>query len=130
LGELTFFFDRNFGVKLPQALRKLRPEFGIEWHQQHFAQEAHDDEWLAELAGRGWTVLSHDIKFHSEATENLAVRQHKLGCFYLPGQESPIWFKAEIFFKAHRRMIEIVKAIRPPFIYDIDREGRFTKITL
>lgn len=130
MGELTFFFDRNFGTRLPQMIQRLKPNFGVEWHQQHFKQEAPDDQWMAELADRGWTVLSHDIKFHSVAVENLAVRQHRLGCFYLPGAESPIFYKAEIFFIANRRMIEIARSRKPPYIFNIARDGRFTEITL
>lgn len=130
MGELTFFFDRNIGIRLPELLKRLKPDFGVEWHQKHFAADAKDDEWLAELAGRGWTVVSHDIKFHSVAVENFAVRQHEIGCFYLPCQQSPLWYKAEIFFIANRRMVEIAKSRKPPFIFDINRQGRFAEVNL
>lgn len=117
-------------MRLPQTVKRLKPDFGIEWHQQHFNQDAPDDEWMAGIAGRGWTVLSHDIKWHSVLVENLAVQQHRLGCFYLPCQQSPLWYKAEIFFIAHRRMIEIAKTKKPPYIYDVARDGRITEVAL
>ena len=85
---------------------------------------------MAGLADKGWIVLSHDVKWHSVAIENLAVRQHKLGCFYLPCQQSPVFYKAEIFFIANRRMIEIARTKKPPYIYDIARDGRFTEVAL
>lgn len=130
MGELTFFFDRNFGVRLPQAIMRLRPEFNVQYHQQHYKDYVPDDEWLSDLAGKGWIVLSHDIKFHSEATESLAVQQHELGCFYLPCQQSPLWYKAEIFFKAHRKMIELAIREKPPYIFNVHRSGRITKVKL
>lgn len=130
MDKVTFFFDRNFGIRLPRAIQYLSPPFQVEWHQAHFRQESPDDEWMAGLSGRGWTVLSHDRKFHSEATENLAVRQHKLGCFYLPCEREPKWDKAAIFFKTYRKMVEIAQTEQHPFIYSISASGRITKVDL
>lgn len=85
---------------------------------------------MAALSGKGWTVLSHDRKFHSESTENLALRQHNLGCFYLPCAQNLKWDKAAAFFKTYRRMVEIVENQKPPFIYNISSSGRISPVSL
>lgn len=129
MGKLTFFFDRNFGTRLPKALGRVRPPVNIEWHQnQRFPQKMPDDEWLKIVGKRGWIVFSHDRKFHREATETAAVRQHSVGCFYLPGANHPTWDKLVIFVRVFGRLIEIVGSQSPPYVYDVNLNGQIKKI--
>jgi hypothetical protein len=86
---LTFYFDRNFGKRFPEAIRTVRPPFAVEYHDDprgkfKFSQDATDDEWLAKVAAEGWIVFSHDRKFHTILAECSAIKQYKAGCFYLP----------------------------------------------
>ncbi|MBV9518288.1 MAG: hypothetical protein JO068_09215 [Hyphomicrobiales bacterium] len=67
MASLTFYFDRCFGTRLPDAIRRARPPFNVEFHhnpRNRFPHETPDDQWL-EMAGKsGWIVFSHDRKFH------------------------------------------------------------------
>ncbi len=43
---MILFFDRDTGISLPQAARLLVPRgVTIKYHQEFFAQNAHDDVW-------------------------------------------------------------------------------------
>lgn len=129
MGELTFFFDRNFGTRLPKALAWVKPPVCIEWHQkQRFPQEMPDDEWLEIVGSRGWVVFSHDRKFHSEATETAAVQQHSIGCFYLPCANEPTWDKLTIFVRVFGRILKIVENQSPPYVYDVNLKGQIKKV--
>ena len=129
MGKLTFYFDRNFGTRLPKALAWVKPPVKIEWHQnQRFPQEMPDDEWLEIVGKRGWVVFSHDRKFHSEATEIAAIQQHSVGCFYLPGASESTWRKLSIFVRAFGRIFEITKSQSPPYVYDVRLNGRIKKV--
>lgn len=129
MGKLTFYFDRNFGTRLPKALAWVRPPVGVEWHQnQRFPQEMADDEWLEIVGQRGWVVFSHDRKFHSEATETAAVQQHSVGCFYLPCANETTWEKLRIFIRTFSRILEIIEAESPPYVYDVQASGRIKRV--
>ena len=129
MGKLTFYFDRNFGTRLPRALAWVKPPVNIEWHQnQRFPQEMPDDEWLEIVGKRGWVVFSHDRKFHSEATETAAVKQHSVGCFYLPCASDSTWDKLSIFVRMFGRILEIAESQLPPYVYDVHLNGRIKKV--
>ncbi len=129
MGKLTFYFDRNFGTRLPKALVWVKPPVNIEWHQkQRFPQDMHDDEWLEIVGGRGWVVFSHDRKFHTEATETAAMKQHSVACFYLPHASDSTWHKLSIFVRVFVRVFEIVENQSPPYVYDVHLNGRIKKV--
>jgi hypothetical protein len=46
---LTFYFDRCFGKRFPEALLKMQTPFKVEYHHSptnKFPEEMEDDEWL------------------------------------------------------------------------------------
>ena len=56
---LVFFIDRSLGRKIvAQALREISET--VEIHDDHFAPDAKDEAWLAEVGKRGWIVLTKD----------------------------------------------------------------------
>jgi len=67
--SLTFYFDRNFGSRFPEAIRAARPTtFSVEYHhdrknQFQFGQTTPDDEWISKVAALGWIIFSHDRNF-------------------------------------------------------------------
>lgn len=129
MGKLTFYFDRNFGTRLPRALAWVKPPVNIEWHQnQRFPQEMPDDEWLEIVGKRGWVVFSHDRKFHSEATETAAVQQHSVGCFYLPGASEVTWEKLMVFMHFYKKILQLAQTQPPPYVYDVKLNGQIKKV--
>lgn len=131
MGELTFYFDRNFGKRFPQALFSLRAPVGIEWHnRQRFRDDMPDDEWLRVVGDRGWIVFSHDRKFHTEATETAAVIQHSVGCFYLPAANGSPWRKASALFRSFEKIRHLAVTTQRPFIFDLKANGRLVRVVL
>lgn len=56
---MDFFADRNLGrYNFPDELRAAG--IVVHVHEDHFARDAPDDQWLPEVARRGWVVLSAD----------------------------------------------------------------------
>jgi len=131
VGKLTFYFDRCFGKRFPEALRRANPPFNVEYHQKcGFKQDTTDDEWLEVVGKRGWVVFSHDRKFHSEALETAAVVQFGVGCFYLYGANSTTWEKLELFIRAHRKIFERAASEKRPYIYNVGASGRLKQIRI
>ncbi len=132
VGEPTFFFDRCFGKALPRLVRAAHPPFGVVGFDEDkslgFGETTGDDEWLSVVGQRGWVALSHDKKFHAENAPLLAVRQHKVACFYLAGATLLSWHKFVVFAKASRKIMEYIENEKPPYIFRVHDNGRITKL--
>ena len=129
MAELTFYFDRNIGVRVPKALRSVRPPICIKYHQEvGFPLDAPDDEWLAQVGAKGWVVVSQDRKFHQLQSELAAVQAHSVRCFYLHGGSQPRWCTFRDFICALSRMVEIANHEPAPFIYEL-KGRRLCRVT-
>ncbi|MEW4469037.1 hypothetical protein AB1K62_14515 [Parasphingorhabdus sp. JC815] len=130
MAELTFFFDRCTGSKLPKLLRQTRAPFKIEFHDEKsngFARDTDDDVWLAEVSKKGWIVISHDKRFHKDSLAMEAVRQHQGRVFYLDGGSSVNWDKLRRFAYTYKKMEQLVKNQPAPFIYRITYSDRIIR---
>lgn len=132
MDTLTFYFDRNFGKRLPKALVQARPPFLIEYHHSEnnrFAQEMRDDEWLQKCGERRWVAFTQD-KLDKIQIEAMAIKQHNVAAFALWGAQLPLWYKCCHFFRAYPRIQEIVKNERPPYFYRVTQRLRFIPVKL
>jgi len=112
-----------------------RPPFTVEYHQDpacrfHFAHDVADDVWLAAVGAAGWVVISHDRKFHQILPEISAVKQHKIGCFYLWGASEPPWDKLRCFMGASNGIIRRAEVQMRPFIYDVLGNGQIRQVAI
>lgn len=129
---MILFFDRSIGVVVPQVLqwKSLRFPIQVHYHEQHFAINEQDDIWLSRIGQWGWTVIGHDSKYHKKPPELSAIKQYKVGCFYLWGAENTRWEKLKCFARAYDRIVEADVATPKPFIYRVSRTGRLRMIAL
>jgi len=127
--ELTLFFDRCVGKLQPQALLSLKCPFDVKYHQgEGFKHNTEDDVWLHDIGPKKWIVLSFDAKWQDESAAVEAIKQHKIGCFYLAGASSIGFFRLTRFALAYRKMRNTVGKEKRPFIYKIDASNRFKKV--
>jgi hypothetical protein len=79
---LVFFIDRSLGRKIvAQALREIGET--VEIHDDHFAPDAKDAEWLLEVGKRGWIVLTKDDRIRYRVTERTAIESATVRAFVL-----------------------------------------------
>lgn len=129
MGPLTFYFDRNFGKRFPEALNRLSPPVRIKWHnQQRFRSNLEDDRWLAIVGQREWIVFSQDRKFHKIELELAAIKQFKIGCFYFPCASEKRWTSVTIFVRRFERFCHLSTSEKRPFIYRIYPDGSMKKV--
>ena len=116
---MILFFDRSVGTVVPELLRfkALRFPIQVEYHQLHFRMDEDDDVWLHTVGEWEWTVIGHDSSYHTRPTELSAIKQHKIGCFYLWGAEATRWKKLQCFARAYDRIVEAEANTPKPFIY-------------
>lgn len=124
---VVFFIDRSLGGRLVvQALRAAGAEIVV--HDEVFAQDTPDVEWLAEAGRRGWVVLTKDSAIRRNPHERQMYREHHVRVFALTRKDLSGPEMADLFVRALPGMLRRVRATEPPFVYSIARNGDFTRL--
>ena len=124
----TLFFDRSIGRRIPEALRSVGIPVGVKYHDEHFSQDAKDDEWLPEVGMQGWAVIGQDKRYHRNATERLAIVRYNVECS-ISGRAGHCLGPDAVFHAGLRRHLEVLNSVASPFLYRIYRSGRLHDIT-
>lgn len=95
-----------------------------------FKQEEPDDSWLSFVGARGWIVFGQDYKWHNEPNVLAAIKQHQVGCFYLPGAQWRSWDTVRVFARAYDRIVNASNLTARPFIYRVTERGRLQPLDL
>lgn len=116
--NVVFFTDRDLGLQFPVILRNAG--LSVERHSDHFAQDCEDDEWLREVAARGWVALTHDARIRYKPNELAAIVQHKATLLVIVGQ-APYSELARNFINTLPRVLAFLAAHDPPVIGKVYR---------
>jgi predicted nuclease of predicted toxin-antitoxin system len=123
LRQTVFFIDRCLGsVRLATALRESG--ITVEIHDDHFLQEAQDEDWLPQVGEWGWVVLTKDANIAKRTSERLAVANANIRMFVLVAQNLPGEDMIAVFRKAFPAMREFARSNPSPFIAKVFRDGR------
>jgi hypothetical protein len=116
--SVVFFTDRDLGLQFPAILRAAGID--VERHTDHFAPDCPDDEWLGEVANRGWIGLTHDRRIRYKPNEIAAIVRHNASLLVVIG-DAPYHDLARSFVKTMPRVLAFVATHRPPFIGKVYR---------
>ncbi|MGH1396088.1 MAG: hypothetical protein ACRAVC_18970 [Trichormus sp.] len=123
--SIIFFIDRCLGKKT--IAEKLRSAgIAIEIHDDHFVQDAKDEEWLPEVGKRGWVVLTKDGKISRNSLERIAVAGAHIKMFALASQGLSGDNMATIFLESIPLIQEFVRKHPAPFIAKVYRDKRIS----
>ena len=126
----VLFFDRDVGTALPRALNVLRLPTAVEFLQDHFPGDTQDDVWMPVVGSQGWILIGHDRMHHRRDPENSAIRDYRMGCFYIWGAQARRWEKMRCFLNAYERMLDAISTTPRPFIYRINRFSSLEAVTI
>lgn len=127
----VLFFDRDIGTAPPLAMVILEPQgLSVEFHHNYFQQDEPDEYWLQVVGAWGWDVIGHDSRHHIRAKELEAIKQHRMGCFYLWGAQEKSWEKARCLLNAYEGIREAIANAPRPFIYRILKSGELQAVTI
>jgi len=127
LETAVFFIDRSVGKRLvAEPLRAAG--LTVELHDDHFPQDALDEEWLAEVGRRRWYVITRDDRIRYRVVEAAAVRSARVGMFVVVSKNLTGPQTAEVLLKALARIRRFLASSRRPFIAKIYRDGRVEKL--
>ena len=122
---LIFFLDRSLGKHIvADALRQAGAE--VQVHDDHFRQEARDEEWLREVGRRGWIVLTRDDRIRYRAHERTALIQAGVRAFVLVRRSLSGPAMAAAFVNALPAMQRFVATHQAPFIARVTQTGNIS----
>lgn len=125
---MEFFADRNLGrYDFPEYLR--RSGLVVHAHDDHFAQDAPDTEWLPQVAGRGWIVLSADRVITRDPVELAAVMLSGVAMFCLVGGMAKAEDLAQNFVNTRDSIATFLEANPPPFVAKVYRPSPLAAIS-
>ncbi|HEX5870449.1 MAG TPA: hypothetical protein VFY65_08540 [Longimicrobium sp.] len=120
---LEFFADRNLGVKIFPGI--LRAEgITVHLHQDHFAQDAADVDWMPEVARRGWPIISPDIRISRDRLEVEAIMTSGAAVFCLAGGHLTGEEKARNFLRCLPQIASVLARTPRPFIAKVYQPNR------
>jgi hypothetical protein len=115
LEDFVFFVDRSLGKHdVPAALRAAHAR--VEVHDDHFAVDARDEDWIIEVGRRGWVVLTKDDNIRRRPLERMAVRVARISLFALSGGNMRGVEMGAVLATALPRMIALLRRTKPPLI--------------
>ncbi len=118
----TFFLDRTIGKKIvAQALRGA--SLHVETHDDHFAQDAKDEEWLRVAGESKWVVVTNDRKIRYRSLELNCLQRSGVRAFAFAHGNLTGGEMAAVFLKALPKIIRILKRNKGPFIATLTRSG-------
>ena len=120
--SLVLFLDRSLGKHVvATALRQAGAH--VEIHDDHFASDARDEDWLKDVGRRGWAVLTKDRRIRYRAPELAALRKARVRTFVLTAGDLQGTEMATIFTKALPAINRFAARNPPPFIATITKAG-------
>ena len=117
----TFFVDRCLGKSVGVALRQCGLK--VEFHSDHFDDDAADEVWISEVGRRGWIVVTKDKAIRRRAVELQAVVDANVRMFSLSSGNMTGEEMASVFVDNRLKMGRFIKGHPPPFIARVTRSG-------
>ena len=119
---LVFFVDRSLGKRIvPEALRRAGET--VQVHDDHFAPDAKDADWLSVVGTRGWVVLTKDERIRYRMIEQQAMMRASVAAFILTAGGVTGAEMANIFISALPKIRRFVRKYPRPFIASVTRSG-------
>ena len=117
-----FFLDRSLGKKrIATALRLAGVTVHV--HDDHFPSNAKDAEWLSQVGGHEWVVLTKDHRIRYRNIERMALLKAGVAAFILTSGDLQGEEMAAIFVKALPAVSRFLKKHKKPFIARVSRKG-------
>ena len=100
----------------------------MEIHDDHFASNAKDYEWLTRVGANGWIILTKDKRIKYRKPELAAIISVKGAVFTLSAGSLQGPEMAEIFVSALPRIRDYVNSHTPPHIVSVTKSGKLTRL--
>ena len=126
---MTPFFDRNFGSRVPRAIRLAGQE--IRLHDEECRQDTPDTEIIPLTAQNDWVLVTRDKKLRKRPAEVEAIRSAAAKCVVLAQRaQMNAWDLLQRVVCSWSDIEQIVDNSPGPFILNVYKDGRLSRIDL
>jgi PIN like domain len=127
LAALTFFIDRSLGRYVVASELKKAGAI-VEVHDDHFAPNTPDVEWLRSVGDKEWVVLSKDEAIRRNRNERETIRAAGVKAFFLTQQGLNGMEMAAVFARALPGMVMRAAREKGSFVFTISTTGVFSRV--
>jgi predicted nuclease of predicted toxin-antitoxin system len=121
--SIILFVDRCLGKHpIVEILRETGVQ--VEVHDDHFAQNALDIDWLPVVGQKGWVILTKDERIGRNALERQAVARAGLRMFTLASKRLTGAETAAVFRQALGKILRFACEYPTPFIAKVYKNGK------
>ncbi|HYR10832.1 MAG TPA: hypothetical protein VEQ60_23840 [Longimicrobium sp.] len=124
---MEYFIDRDLGkYDFPEYLRA----HGITAHAHgaYFPQDAQDQDWIPEVAARGWVIVAADKMVLHRPLELAAVMQSSARFINLTGGHAKALDLAINFVNTIEKIERFIETHTPPFVAKVTRPSPVDKV--
>jgi hypothetical protein len=118
----VFFVDRSLGGKVVAEALRAAGE-AVEVHDDQFASDAADQDWLAAVGANAWVVLSKDDRIRRNPVERHALLSAGIAAFFLGRSDLRGDQMATALVAALPAMKKALRRFTVPFIAGISVAG-------
>ncbi|HEY3820721.1 MAG TPA: hypothetical protein VGL81_26325 [Polyangiaceae bacterium] len=119
----VYFVDRSIGRHVVVDALRAAGEVAHA-HDDHFVQNTPDAEWLVEIAGRGWVILTKDKDIRRNELERSAIVQAKAACFMLGRGDVSAPTMGRTFVTALPRIRRVLRRFEAPLAASVNLAGQ------
>jgi predicted nuclease of predicted toxin-antitoxin system len=116
---LVWFVDRSLGKRVCEALRATGAD--VVYLEDEYADNASDEEWLAEVGAKGFVVITKDKQIRTRLVERQALLNGKVRAFFLTSGNLTGMEMAEILTSQLSAMTKLARSSPPPFLATVTR---------
>src|SRR5688572_22323123 len=121
---MRFFVDNNLSVQLARGMAGFGES--VTHLQDHYSPDAADTDWLPRIGQDEWILLTRDDRVRFNPAELAALKQHRVGAFFLGGKSRSRWDIIQQVVRNWPRMNELADKTSRPFAFRVPPQG--TKI--
>ena len=119
----VYFVDRSLGRRVVVEAFRAAGEVA-EAHDDHFAVDAPDTVWLADVARRGWVVLTKDKNIRRNEVERAAILRAGAACFMLGRGDLSGVRMAQVLLDALPRVRRVLRRFDAPLGASVNAHGQ------
>jgi hypothetical protein len=121
---MKFFVDNNLSVQLARGMAGFGED--VTHLKDHYSPDAADTDWLPQIGRDEWILLTRDDRVRFNPAELAALKQHRVGAFFLGGKGRSRWDIIQQVVRNWMRMNELADKTSRPFAFRVPPQG--TKI--
>jgi len=116
------FIDRcAWSRRLGEALREAAIPFIV--HDDKFAKDCADVDWLPEVGKQGWIVITRDKNIRRKPNELQAFRDAKVIAFALASGNASADDTARLVVELYPRILRKARGAKPPAMFSVTLAG-------